>query len=132
MPPTAAAAIAVLRGGEWLLRATEPDAVFTPERLTEEHRLIARTTEEFVDNEVVPALDRLEEKDWPLARLLLRTESIASSKVEGMQMDVRTLARAEARSGARRPGGACQVDRARRLVRHSLGEGGRRTDSPSN
>jgi len=34
----------------------------------------------------------------PLARLLLRTESIASSKVEGMQMDVRTLARAEARS----------------------------------
>ncbi|OFV91699.1 MAG: hypothetical protein A3H95_01875 [Acidobacteria bacterium RIFCSPLOWO2_02_FULL_64_15] len=72
MPPTAAAAIAVLRGGEWLLRATEPDAVFTPERLTEEHRLIARTTEEFVDNEVVPALDRLEEKDWPLARQLLR------------------------------------------------------------
>lgn len=33
----------------------------------------------------------------PLARLLLRTESIASSKVEGMQMDVRDLARAEAR-----------------------------------
>jgi len=33
----------------------------------------------------------------PLARLLLRTESIASSKVEGMQVDARTLARAEAR-----------------------------------
>ena len=32
----------------------------------------------------------------PLARLLLRTESIASSKVEGMQMDARSLARAEA------------------------------------
>lgn len=32
----------------------------------------------------------------PLARLLLRTESIASSKVEGMQLDARTLARAEA------------------------------------
>jgi Fic family protein len=32
----------------------------------------------------------------PLARLLLRTESIASSKVEGMQVDARTLARAEA------------------------------------
>jgi len=36
----------------------------------------------------------------PLARLLLRTESIASSKVEGMQMDARSLARAEARSDA--------------------------------
>ncbi len=32
----------------------------------------------------------------PLARLLLRTESIASSKVEGLQVDARTLARAEA------------------------------------
>jgi Fic family protein len=34
----------------------------------------------------------------PFARLLLRTESIASSKVEGMQVDARTLARAEARA----------------------------------
>lgn len=33
----------------------------------------------------------------PLARLLLRTESIASSKVEGMQIGVLELARAEAR-----------------------------------
>jgi hypothetical protein len=32
----------------------------------------------------------------PLARLLLRTESIASSKAEGMQLDARSLARAEA------------------------------------
>src|ERR1035437_6326687 len=32
----------------------------------------------------------------PLARLLLRTESIASSKVEWMQVDARSLARAEA------------------------------------
>jgi Fic family protein len=31
----------------------------------------------------------------PLARLLLRTESIASSKVEGMQLGVREMARAE-------------------------------------
>jgi len=32
----------------------------------------------------------------PFARLLLRTESIASSKVEGLQVDARSLARAEA------------------------------------
>jgi Fic family protein len=36
----------------------------------------------------------------PLARLLLRTESIASSKVEGMQVDARSLARAEAQQDA--------------------------------
>jgi len=33
----------------------------------------------------------------PMSRLLLRTESIASSKVEGMQLGARELARAEAR-----------------------------------
>lgn len=33
----------------------------------------------------------------PLARLLLRSESIASSRIEGMQLGVRGLARAEAR-----------------------------------
>ncbi|MGQ0640816.1 MAG: Fic family protein [Gemmatimonadaceae bacterium] len=38
----------------------------------------------------------------PLARLLLRTESIASSKVEGMQVGVRALARAEAYGDAGR------------------------------
>ena len=38
----------------------------------------------------------------PLARLLLRTESIASSKVEGMQADSRSLARAEANQDAGR------------------------------
>jgi Fic family protein len=36
----------------------------------------------------------------PLARLLLRTESIASSKVEGVQLNGRDLARAEARVDA--------------------------------
>ena len=34
----------------------------------------------------------------PLARLLLRTESIASSKVEGLAVDARSLARAEAKA----------------------------------
>lgn len=38
----------------------------------------------------------------PLARLLLRTESIASSKVEGLQVDARTLARAEVQVDAGR------------------------------
>jgi Fic family protein len=34
----------------------------------------------------------------PLSRLLLRTESIASSRLEGMQVDLRDLARAEVRA----------------------------------
>ncbi|MEQ1868826.1 MAG: acyl-CoA dehydrogenase family protein [Vicinamibacterales bacterium] len=61
-----------LRGGEWLLRDTDPATVFTPERLTDEHRLIGQTVSDFVEKEVLPALDRLEGKDWALARALVR------------------------------------------------------------
>jgi len=52
MPTTFSSAISVLRGGAWLLESSDPDAVFTPERLTEEHRLIGQTTKEFVDQQV--------------------------------------------------------------------------------
>ena len=60
------------RGGEWLLAPTDADRVFTPERATDEHRLIGATAAAFVQNEVLPALDRLEQKDWTLARQLLK------------------------------------------------------------
>jgi alkylation response protein AidB-like acyl-CoA dehydrogenase len=62
----------ILRGGEWLIAPSDAAGVFTPERLTEEHRLIGRTAQEFVDNEVLPKLDQLEEKDWALARVLVK------------------------------------------------------------
>ncbi len=65
-------ATTLLRGGEWLLQGSDPASVFTPERTTEEHRLIAQTVADFVNNEVLPVLDRLEEKDWDLARQLVR------------------------------------------------------------
>ena len=59
------------RGGAWLIEeATEP--IFTPERLSDEHRLIKQTADEFVDTEVRPALERLEQKDWALVRTLIR------------------------------------------------------------
>jgi alkylation response protein AidB-like acyl-CoA dehydrogenase len=62
----------ILRGGEWLIQPAAADSVFTPERLTEEHRLIGRTAQEFVDNEVLPKLDQLETKDWALAREMVK------------------------------------------------------------
>jgi alkylation response protein AidB-like acyl-CoA dehydrogenase len=40
--------------------------------LTEEHRLIGQTADEFMTNEVLPALERLEQKDWALARRLVK------------------------------------------------------------
>jgi alkylation response protein AidB-like acyl-CoA dehydrogenase len=62
----------IRKGGSWLLEDTAASDVFTPEQLTDEHRLMAQTTTEFVESEVLPVLDRLEQKDWQLARALLR------------------------------------------------------------
>ena len=70
MPTTTATSI--LRGGEWLIQASEADSAFTPERLTEEHKLIGRTAQDFVTNEILPKLEQLETKDWALARDLVK------------------------------------------------------------
>ena len=61
----------VIRGGAWLIEETDPSTVVTPEQLSDEHRLIAQTAAEFIDNEVMPNKDRLEQKDWALNRELL-------------------------------------------------------------
>jgi len=60
------------KGGGWLLATTEPSAIFTPDRFTEEHKLIGQTADEFMSTEVLPNIDRLEQKDWAFARQLLR------------------------------------------------------------
>ena len=58
-------------GVEWLIRDTVPGEVFTPERFTDEHRLIEQTATEFVANEVIPALPELDKKNWDVARRLI-------------------------------------------------------------
>jgi alkylation response protein AidB-like acyl-CoA dehydrogenase len=58
-----------VQGGAWLLAETVE--TFTPERLSEDHRMISATAHEFMTNEVIPAIDRLEQKDWALARELV-------------------------------------------------------------
>ena len=59
------------KGGDWLIHDTAPADVFTPERLSDEHRMIARTAAEFRDSEVLPALPDLEQKKWHLSRALV-------------------------------------------------------------
>ncbi len=60
-----------IKGGAWLLDDTDPASVMTPEKLTDEHKLIEQTAAEFVDNEVLPLAEQLEKKDWALSRQLL-------------------------------------------------------------
>ena len=60
------------KGGMWLLDEPPAGGIFTPERLSDEHRLMAQTTDEFIDTEVLPNLVRLENKEWDVARQLIR------------------------------------------------------------
>jgi alkylation response protein AidB-like acyl-CoA dehydrogenase len=60
------------KGGAWLIEEAPADGSFTREKITDEQRMIGRTAEEFLDNEVVPVTDRLEQKDWTLARALVK------------------------------------------------------------
>jgi alkylation response protein AidB-like acyl-CoA dehydrogenase len=61
----------IFKGGSFLIEERTPEEIFTPEDFTEEHRMIAETTRQFVDNEVVPRIDELEKHDWKLARELV-------------------------------------------------------------
>jgi alkylation response protein AidB-like acyl-CoA dehydrogenase len=62
----------LIKGGSFLIEERRPDEIFAPEDFTEEHRMIAETTREFVDNEVRPAIDELEQHNWQLARDLIK------------------------------------------------------------
>src|SRR5687768_8372333 len=60
-----------MKGAAWLLEPGDAASMLTPERLSDEHRLIGQTAREFAEKGVIPAIDRLETKDWAFARHLL-------------------------------------------------------------
>ena len=62
----------LIKGGSFLIEERQPEEIFTPEDFTEEHRMIAETTRDFVDGEVRPRTDELEKHDWKLSRELIK------------------------------------------------------------
>jgi alkylation response protein AidB-like acyl-CoA dehydrogenase len=60
-----------IKGGSFLIESRAPQEVFTPEDITGEHRLIAHTAQEFIDQEIVPRLNDIEEKKPGVLRGLL-------------------------------------------------------------
>src|SRR4029079_7098429 len=61
----------LIKGGSFLIEERTPEEIFTPEDFTEEHRMIADTTRQFVDNEVNPHIYELETHNWKLSRELV-------------------------------------------------------------
>ena len=62
----------VVKGGAFLIEEIRPEQVFTPEDFTEEHQMIAKTTEDFVAQEVLPLLEKLENHEFEYSVELLR------------------------------------------------------------
>jgi alkylation response protein AidB-like acyl-CoA dehydrogenase len=61
-----------VKGGTFMVAPTEPADVFTPEDFSDEHRMIAATTEDFVGSDVLPNVEALEHKDHELQLRLMR------------------------------------------------------------
>src|SRR3989441_8392626 len=62
----------IVKGGSFLIQEQTPADIFTPGDFNEEHRMIADTTRQFMDAEVLPRINELENKDWKLARELVK------------------------------------------------------------
>ena len=72
MAAVTASSPARIKGGSFLIEARRVDEIFTPEDLSDQHKLIAETAEEFVKQEIVPRVKEIEEKKPGLLRELLK------------------------------------------------------------
>ncbi len=56
----------ILKGGEFLVAETPCTDVFTPEDFSDEQRAIAETTEQFVENEILPNVEEIDQQNFDL------------------------------------------------------------------
>ncbi|HLS60705.1 MAG TPA: acyl-CoA dehydrogenase family protein [Virgibacillus sp.] len=62
----------LILGGGFLTEDTAAEDIITPEDFTDEHKMIAKTTEDFVLGEVVPKIDNLENHEFEHSVALLK------------------------------------------------------------
>ena len=62
----------VIKGGSFLIEDISYEQVFTPEDYSDEQKMIAKTTEDFVENEVLPQVEYLENHEFDRTVKLLK------------------------------------------------------------
>lgn len=62
----------LIKGGSFLIDDVSKDRVFTPEDFTDEQLMIAKTTEDYVINEVLPQVEHLENHEFDRSVKLLK------------------------------------------------------------
>ena len=60
------------QGGGFLLEDPQPSEIFTPEDFTEEQRMFGQTAEEFMDREVLPNAEKIEQQDFHILKTLMK------------------------------------------------------------
>lgn len=63
--------IATLKGGEWLIKETDPQHTFIPEEFSEEQRMIKDMCDQYLRTEVMPHLERIDSLEPGLMRSLV-------------------------------------------------------------
>src|SRR5688572_15559350 len=67
-----AAVMTAIKGGSFLIEERQASEVFTPEDLSEEHRAIARTADDFFTKEVEPNVEAIQHHEPGVAERVLR------------------------------------------------------------
>ncbi|WP_416420396.1 acyl-CoA dehydrogenase family protein [Priestia aryabhattai] len=62
----------MIKGGSFLIEKGDASRVYTPEDYTSEQKMIAKTTDEFVENEVLPQVEYLEKHEFDRSVKLLK------------------------------------------------------------
>ncbi len=62
----------IIRGGQFLVRETKCEDIFTPEDFTEEQVMMRESVKEFIDREIWPNKDRFENKDYAFTEECMR------------------------------------------------------------
>src|SRR5690554_3250993 len=62
----------LLCGGQFIVKETKAEDVFTPEDFTEEQKMMRDSVKEFVDREVWPLKERFEQHDYALTEEIMR------------------------------------------------------------
>jgi alkylation response protein AidB-like acyl-CoA dehydrogenase len=95
---TTTVAIPKTKGGAFLIERSAPEEIFTPEDFTDEHRAIAKTTDEFWQKEVTPHIDEIRHQDHALCAKILKksgelglTAVVLPEKFGGMEMDLTSM-----------------------------------------
>jgi alkylation response protein AidB-like acyl-CoA dehydrogenase len=60
-----------IKGGEFIIRKTNTSDVFTPEEWTEEHRMIAQMCDDFISQEILPNVERIDKMEEGLMPSIL-------------------------------------------------------------